>query len=124
MPFDTLPIVDAHAHFWDLDTHYYPWLRDPDPIPFRYIDYAKLRRNYLPEDYRRDARDFNIAGLIHVEAEYDPRDPVGETRWLSELATRTGLPMASVCQACLLAGISGSSGNTGTRLGNWRAPAT
>ncbi len=98
---DSLPIVDAHAHFWDLDTHYYPWLRDPEPIPFRYIDYAPLRRNYLPEDYRRDCQDFHIAGLVHVEAEYDPRDPVGETRWLSELATRSGVPTACVCQARL-----------------------
>ncbi len=56
MPRDSLPIVDAHAHFWDLDARYYPWLRDPDPIPFRYGDYGPLRRNYLPEDYRRDSR--------------------------------------------------------------------
>ena len=98
---DSLPIVDAHAHFWDLDTHYYPWLRDPDPIPFRYLDYSPLRRNYLPEDYRPDSQNFNIAGLVHVEGEYDPRYPVDETRWLSELNLRTGLPNACVCQAWL-----------------------
>ena len=98
---DSLPIVDAHAHFWDLDTHYYPWLRDPEPIRFRYIDYSPLRQNYLLEDYRRDSQNFNITGLVHVEAECDPRDPVGETRWLSELATRSGLPTACVCQAWL-----------------------
>jgi predicted TIM-barrel fold metal-dependent hydrolase len=98
---DALPIVDAHAHFWDLDAHYYPWLRDPAPIPFRYGDYSKIRRNYLPADYRRDSRDFTVVGMVHVEAEYDPQDPVGETRWLSKLAARTGLPTACVCQARL-----------------------
>jgi len=96
-----MPIVDAHAHFWDLDTQYYPWLRDPDPIPFRYGDYSPLRRSYLPEDYRRDSRDFTVAGLVHVEAEHDPRDPLGETRWLRELATRSAVPTACVCQAWL-----------------------
>ncbi len=101
MPQDPLPIVDAHAHFWDLDAHDYPWLRDPEPIPFRYGDYSKIRRNYLPQDYRRDSRDFNVVGLVHIEAEHDPRDPLGETRWLSELAIRTGLPAACVCQAWL-----------------------
>ncbi len=100
-PRDALPIVDAHAHFWDLDAHHYPWLCDPAPIPFRYGDYSKIRHSYLPADYRRDGRGFNLVGLVHIEAEYDPEDPVGETRWLSELAMRTGLPAACVCQARL-----------------------
>src|SRR5918995_763813 len=51
-----LPIVDAHQHFWDLERHYYPWLCDPEPVPFRYGDYSALRHDYLPEDYRRDTR--------------------------------------------------------------------
>jgi predicted TIM-barrel fold metal-dependent hydrolase len=96
-----LPIIDAHGHFWDLDAQDYPWLRDPGLIPFRYGDYSKIRRNYLPDDYRRDSRDFNVVGLVHIEAEHDPRDPLGETRWLSELALRSGLPSACVCQARL-----------------------
>ena len=101
VPRDPFPIVDAHAHFWDLDARYYPWLHDPDPIPFRYNDYSPLQRTYLPDDYRRDSRDFTVAGLVHVEGEHDPRDPLGETRWLSELTLRTGLPTACVCQAWL-----------------------
>ncbi len=96
-----LPMVDAHAHFWDLEAHYYPWLCDPAPIRFRYGDYSRIRKTYLPQDVRRDARDFNLAGLVHIEAEHDPRDPLGETRWLSGLAARTGLPSACVCQARL-----------------------
>ena len=101
MPRDPLPIVDAHAHFWNLDANYYPWLCDPDPIPFRYVDYSPLRRSYLPDQYRRDGRDFTIAGVVHVEGEYDPQDPLGETSWLSDLAAGTGLPTACVCQAWL-----------------------
>lgn len=28
---------------------------------------------------------------VHVEAEWDPRDPVGETRWVEEVAAAQGL---------------------------------
>ena len=38
---------------------------------------------------------------VHVEAEWDPRDPVGETRWVSALAAAHGLPNAIVAQAWL-----------------------
>ena len=101
MPRDPLPIVDAHAHFWDPDAQYYPWLCDPEPIPFRYGDYSKIRRSYLPEDYRRDCASFRVVALVHVEAEHDPEHPVGEPRWLTALAARTGLPTACVRQARL-----------------------
>jgi predicted TIM-barrel fold metal-dependent hydrolase len=75
--------------------------RGRETIPFRYGDYAAIRRSYLPSDYRRDSKDFTIAGLVHVEAEHDPGDPLGETRWLERLAARTGLPSACVGQARL-----------------------
>ena len=101
MAADPLPMVDAHAHFWDLEAHYYPWLCDPDLIPFRYGDYSNIRRSYLPEDYRRDCANSRVVALVHVEAEHDPGDPLGETRWLTELAARTGLPTACVAQARL-----------------------
>ncbi len=98
---DALPVIDAHAHFWDLGEKYYPWLCDPIPIPFRYGDYSAIRHTYLPVDYRRDAAGFNIVGVVHMEAEHDPADPMAETRWLENLAERTGLPSACVCQAWL-----------------------
>jgi predicted TIM-barrel fold metal-dependent hydrolase len=98
---ERLSILDAHQHFWDLERNYLPWLRDEPPIPFRYGDYRALKRNYLPADYRADARDFDLFGTVYVEAEWDPRDPLGETRWVSELAAATGLPSAMVAQAWL-----------------------
>lgn len=95
-----LPIVDAHQHFWNIERNYYPWLRD-EAIPFRYGDYSALRRNYLPHEYRQDTDGFRIVGSVYVEAEWDPRDPVGETRWVHQIAAETGLPSAMVCQAWL-----------------------
>jgi predicted TIM-barrel fold metal-dependent hydrolase len=95
------PIVDAHQHFWDLKRNYYPWLCDPVPIPFRYGDYRSLRKDYLPDDYRRDTTGYHIAMTVHVEAEWDTRDPVAETRWLEMLQREHGLPTACVAQAWL-----------------------
>jgi len=96
-----LPIVDAHQHFWDLDRNYLPWLCDQPPIPFRYGDYGALRRSYLPADYLRDAAGHEVVGTVHVEAEWNPDDPVGETRWLQEIIAESGFPSAMVAQARL-----------------------
>jgi predicted TIM-barrel fold metal-dependent hydrolase len=87
-----LPIVDAHQHFWDLERNYLPWLSDPAPIPFRYGDYGALRRNYLPEDYFRDAGAHRVVKTVFVETEWDPADPVGESRWLAEVIAASGFP--------------------------------
>ena len=96
-----LPIVDAHQHFWDLGRNYLPWLCDDEAIPFRYGDYRALRRNYLPDDYRRDAAGHDIVKTVYVETEWDPRDPVGETRWLQEIIAASGVPHAIVAGARL-----------------------
>jgi predicted TIM-barrel fold metal-dependent hydrolase len=98
---EDFPIVDPHQHFWDLSLGKHPWLRDEPPTPFRYGDTRPLRRDYLPADYRRDTRGHRIAATVYVETEWDPRDPLGETRWVEALAAREKLPTAVVAQAWL-----------------------
>lgn len=93
---DDFPIVDPHQHFWDLGRNYYPWLCDPKPVHFRYGDYSSLKRNYLPPDYLRDAGALKIVKTVHVQANWDPTDPAGETRWLIDVAREYGYPHASV----------------------------
>ena len=95
------PIADAHQHFWDLERNYYPWLCDREPIAFRYGDYSRLRRTYLPPDYRRDSAGFDVVKTVHMEAEHDPANPLAETLWLEELAAEHGLPSALVAHARL-----------------------
>lgn len=95
------PILDAHVHFWDLERNYLPWLQDEPPWPFRYGDYRDLRRTYLPADYARDVAGFEVVGTIYVEAQWDPTDPLGETRWVHQLASASGQPSAMVAQAHL-----------------------
>jgi predicted TIM-barrel fold metal-dependent hydrolase len=75
------PIVDAHQHFWDLARNYHPWLADEPPVNFRYGDVAPLRRSYLPKDYFADSAGHRVVATVHMEAEWDPRDPLGETRF-------------------------------------------
>jgi predicted TIM-barrel fold metal-dependent hydrolase len=94
-------IVDAHQHFWDPGVHYYPWLNDEPPIPFRYGDYRAIRRRYLPPDYLRDAAGFRVEKTVYVETEWNPQDPVGEMRYVESLRREHGLPTVAVAQAWL-----------------------
>jgi predicted TIM-barrel fold metal-dependent hydrolase len=95
------PIVDAHQHFWEPAVNHHPWLKPDAKIPFRYGDYEAIKRRYLPEDYLRDADGLPIVQTVYVETEWDPTDPIGETRYACELAERFGLPTAIVAQAWL-----------------------
>jgi len=94
-------IVDAHQHFWDPGTHYYPWLNDEPPIAFRYGDYRAIRRRYLPPDYLRDAAGIRVEKTVYVETEWNPADPVGEMRYVESLRREYGLPTVAVAQAWL-----------------------
>jgi len=95
------PVVDAHQHFWDPTVNYYPWLNDEPPIPFRYGDYRAIRRRYLPPDYLTDAAPFRVEKTVYVETEWDPRDPVGEMRYVERTRREYGLPTVAVAQAWL-----------------------
>ena len=96
-----IAVVDAHQHFWDPAQNYHPWLRDEPPIPFRYGDYRAIRRRYLPPDYRADAAPYVVARSVYVETEWDPRDPIGEMRYVESLRREHGLPSVAVAQAWL-----------------------
>ena len=93
------PIIDAHHHFWDLSMKKHPWLCGKHLIPFRYGDYSSIKRNYLPEDYRADSREFNVVKTVHMEAEWCTEDPLGETEWIMQLHKETGFPNAIIGQA-------------------------
>lgn len=94
-------LVDAHHHLWDLSRNPHPWLQDEPPIPFRYGDYRPLRRDYLPDDYRADAAGFAVKATVAMEGEWDPADPVGESRWMAKVAARAGFPRGFVARAFL-----------------------
>lgn len=95
------PIVDAHHHFWDPVANDHPWLRPEMNIPFRYGEYNAIKRRYLPPEYREDTAGHNVVQSVYVETEWDPADPIGETRYATGIAERFGLPNAIVAQAWL-----------------------
>lgn len=79
-----MQVVDPHVHFWNLDTHHYPWLANPGTS---FVGDARdLKHNYLPGDLLREAGDIDVLKVVHVEANHDPDDPLEETRWLESIA--------------------------------------
>ena len=70
-------------------------------MAFRYGDYTRLPRRYGVEDYRRDAAPWRVERGVYVEAEWDPRDPVGEMSFIEDTRTRGGFPTVAVAQAWL-----------------------
>jgi predicted TIM-barrel fold metal-dependent hydrolase len=95
------PIVDAHHHLWQLSGGplRYPWLQDPEPHDFFLGDYAALRRDYLPADYRADAAGLDVVATVHVEAECRRDQQVAETDWLLAQRAAHGLPSVIVAHA-------------------------
>lgn len=83
-----MQVVDPHVHFWDLETHHYPWLANPGTS---FVGDARaLKHDFLPADLLREADDIDVLKVVHVEANHDPADPVEETRWLQSIADAGG----------------------------------
>ncbi len=93
-------ILDAHQHFWDLSANYLPWLADK-PVNFRYGNYDAIKRNYMPDDLRADAAEFELVGSVFIETEWNPEDPEGEVAWVAGVREKSGLPSVMVAQALL-----------------------
>ena len=94
--------VDAHVHLWKLDHLSYPWLTPPfsDDGPNGSVE--AIARDYLPEDYFKDAAGYNVTKFVHIDAGADAKDAINETRWLQGLAdTGRGYPQAIVAFAAL-----------------------
>ncbi|MEZ5905488.1 MAG: amidohydrolase family protein [Geminicoccaceae bacterium] len=95
-------IVDAHHHFWQLGRFPYRWLA-PDAPPRPFGDHGPIKRDYLPEDYRRDLDGLPVTASVHVQANCGAADPSDETAWLAGLAGTHGRPDAVVGYANLTA---------------------
>ena len=86
------PIIDAHIHLWDLGMDRHPWLRPVGGAIQALGDLTPIRRNYLVDDYRRDAANQNVVAAVHVEAAWDRADdPLAEIEWLETLDKSSGV---------------------------------
>lgn len=95
------PFIDAHVHLWELDRLRYPWLTPPfrDDGPNGSVE--AIAADYGPADYRAEAADWDVRGIVHVEAGADPAHALAETDWLQSLADTHGLPSAAVAAVAL-----------------------
>ena len=86
------PIIDAHCHLWDLGMDRHPWLRPTGGAIQALGDLDAIRRNYLVDDYRRDAANQNVVASVHIEAAWDRADdPLAEIKWLETLNKSLGV---------------------------------
>lgn len=92
-------IVDAHHHLWELSVNSYPWLMQSGPHPMFGTEYGLLKQDYTVADFLADIDGLPVLRSVHLQADHDPADPVRESRWLAEVATRPpskGFPHAIV----------------------------
>jgi L-fuconolactonase len=67
--------IDSHHHFWKYSAAEYGWIDDA---------MAVLRRDFLPDDLKREIAHADIHGVVSVQA----RQSVEETEWLLSLAEK------------------------------------
>lgn len=98
-----IPFVDTHFHLHDMKNPdlRYSWLEwDAIHPVLGDIDSIKPPR-YDIEDYIAEIRFSNVPKAIHVQAALGTPDPVNETKWLQELADKTGYPHGIVAECHL-----------------------
>lgn len=96
---DDFPIVDPHHHLWDLERFSYPWLSARPLAASVAGDVAPIAKSYLLDDYLADTAKQKVVKSVHVDAGFDPSQPVEETRWLQSIADQRGFPHGIVARA-------------------------
>jgi len=69
-------VIDAHQHFWDPETAYYPWMTD---------EVAPIRRPFTPVDLAPLLRCSGVDGTVLVQT----RSSLSETYQFLEIAAQT-----------------------------------
>lgn len=86
--------IDAHHHLWDLTAVQYPWLEAKGTVRF-FGDPAPIQRNYLIEEFTRDAKSDGFGGSVHIQV--GAADGLAEARWIQSVADdNPDWPMAQV----------------------------
>jgi predicted TIM-barrel fold metal-dependent hydrolase len=96
-----LPFIDAHVHLWDLARLRYAWLSPPFGDAGPNGNVSRIATTYLLDDYRREAADWNVIGMVHVDAGADAAQSLAETDWLQGIADAEGMPNGIVAYAAL-----------------------
>ncbi|WP_368911557.1 amidohydrolase [Taklimakanibacter deserti] len=95
------PIIDAHHHLWDYGMGKHRWLMPVEGATEALGSLAPLRRDYLVADYLKDAAGHNVVGTVHIEAQWQEDDALGETLWLEGLDKTQDVALRYVARAPL-----------------------
>ena len=88
-----MSIIDAHHHIWrqaDL-----PWLQGPT-VPRIFGPYDAIKRDYLIDEYLRDAAGTEVTKSIYVQANWPKEQALAEAAWVQSVADVSGWPHAIV----------------------------
>ncbi|MET0179136.1 MAG: amidohydrolase family protein [Novosphingobium sp.] len=97
-----IPFVDAHVHLWDLGGAIrYAWLTPPFGSDGPNGNVEKIAVDYGLDEYLADAAQWNVVGIVHVDAGADAAQALDETRWLQGIAEKRGMPNGLVGFAAL-----------------------
>lgn len=96
-----LPFIDPHVHLWDLNRLNYPWLTPPFGAAGPNGDVSAIAHDYRLADYRKESANWNVVGIVHVDAGATPAQALEETDWLQDMADREDLPSGIIAFAAL-----------------------
>jgi predicted TIM-barrel fold metal-dependent hydrolase len=93
-----IPMIDTHVHMWD-QKHpelRWDWLSKDAVHPILgNIDAIKMV-GFKIDDLWSEARFSNLEAFVHVQAAIGSPDPVTETKWLTEMADGTNIPLRAL----------------------------
>lgn len=76
-------MIDAHHHLWDLSAVDYPWLM-AQGVPRFFGNPAPIQRDYLIDEFRRDAGALGITASVHIQV--GAADAMAEAGWVQSVA--------------------------------------
>ena len=74
-------IIDPHVHFFNLLEGQYTWLQGANPPAWPNLN--KIKQPISVAELVKSS-DFELAGLVHIEAGFDNEQPVNELNWLAK----------------------------------------
>ncbi|PLT26895.1 amidohydrolase [Pseudoalteromonas sp. MelDa3] len=76
----SMQIIDPHVHFFNLAEGQYTWLQGENPPAWPNLE--KIKQPISAEQLVKST-DFELAGIVHIEAGFDNQSPINELNWLS-----------------------------------------
>ena len=95
-----IPIIDTHAHFYDLSHPElrWNWLEPAAIHPILGNINAIKAQEYLVENFHAESRFAGVEGVVHVQAAIGSPNPVTETVWLTEMNKKSPIPIRIVAE--------------------------